>query len=1027
MLTPGEKFGDYQILKCLSYDLMGSFYRVRKAREREERTMFILPPLVSHDVQYKERFDAACRTLKKVEHGNIFSVRDAQVIKQRYTLFSDDFEGQNIADYAEQQARKRAQEQSAAESDELLADQPVGMDANEVKEIIRALAEALRTAHEHSITHLNLNPTNILRSNEGEIKVIGLGLMQMAGKSLFEKLVSAGIPPISLGARRIRINTVDVLSPEVRLGKEGDHRSDIYALGLTAYWLLTGLKPQFDYQPPSAYVKDLEPGWDMVVARCLERDPEKRYQSAAAVIRDLDRLSQLHLNTVPEEAGTKETKNILRHIDFIPVPKSIEKRGMAMARTFRLGVIGICGLVLTFIAVSFYTLAFSEDGVGDGPVAVRTPEGKSPRLMINVTPQNASIRFPAENLNFIVRDGRLKLNILPGTYRMEVISPQYKKAKKLVEVTREPQSLNFELKADWATVEIETTPGATAQAIDQKGNIHNLGQADAGGKLLVAETLYTGKYTLRLSKPDFRSFEMVDFEVGGGEVKKASFPLEPLPGTLRVRSEPRDADIIIDGQVIGQTNMTVEELPVMEPFQVTLRKPGYRDKTLALKLEPNTRTVLDFEQLTRQSGALNPVLKFNGKEATEAELEETQIIIQSKSPWWDTKQVFSGAMAENGILMLKDIPVGEITMRIIHPDFTTVERQFDLPDKGFFKLPLNLVPKPATINIVSHPKGLPLTMTVNGRSRELGSQTTFAVKPYTAYELTLQAPDYQPLSRKIELKPDERFTWDATLQRIPAPEKGQPYTVPYQDIAMVWVPAGSFSMGSPLREPSRLPEEGPETTVTISQPFWMGTHEITQEQYLSVMGSNPSNFQGKDKPVESVGWREAMEFAKKINQREKAGGRLPSGYQYRLPTEAEWEYAARAGSSTPFHWGSTASPARGNFKGEYPRDFSSNELDDGDVYGTLPAGNFEPNKWGLYDMHGNVREWCLDYFNARLPGGSHSDWVQTDRNSRRVIRGGGWEDFAIHSRAASRGQGQRETTKSAATGFRLVLGPDVKM
>ncbi len=1031
VLTPGEKFGDYQILKCLSYDLMGSFYRVRRARESEERTIFVLPPLVGGDMQFRQRFTETTEKLKEFEHPGIFSVRDTEMVKERYTIFSDDFSGQNMADYLETRALEAAKKtaRKQPETDELLADQPFGLPADEVREILQQVLDALKYAHDNKVLHLNLNPTNILRAHDGSVKITGLGLMTMAGKQLFESLVSAGIPPISLGPRRIRINTVDILSPEVRLGKPGDHRSDIYALGLTTYWMLTGRKPAYDYKPPSEYVEDLAPGWDMLVAKCLERDPDKRYQSAGAVLRDLSRLDELHLRPVPEEAGTRETKTVFRHIDFIPVPRGIQARGIIFARAFRLGIIGLFGVVLAFIAASFYKLVFEEDGGGGAVVAVKAPEGKTPRLLINISPENASLRFPKEELNFITRDGELRLNVLPGSYRIEVVSPQHITEKQLIQITDEPQTLDISLKPDWATVEIVTTPGANGVAIDKNGVRYELGIADAAGKLRVAQRLYAGAYQLNLSRPGYRPLSVDDFDVSGGEeVNQVEYPLEPIPGTLRVRSEPQGANVILDGKVLGQSNLTVENLPVLEEFMITLRKPGYRDKILAVTLQPNTRTPLDFGTLEREHGSIIPALTFEGQPATPELLEDVQFVVETVSTTGTDKKGYNGASLDPHDPILADVPAGKVTLTVKHPEYVTLERTFQLPDNAKLSLPLDLATKPGTIVLSPHPTGLPLTLTVNGRSREVGESMQFAVKPGETYELVLEAPDYLPVKRSIQLRPNERLTWDATLQPVPGPDKGKPYLVPYVGAKLVWIPEGSFTMGSPVEEASRLPEEGPQTRVTLTKPFWMSAHEISQAQYKSVMKANPSRFTGDEKPVDSVTFQDPLKFCAAINAREQKAGRIPAGYEYRLPTEAEWEYAARAGSNTPFHWGATAAGGQeGNFKGEYPRDFTSSTINDDSSYGSKNVGSYAPNAFGLYDMHGNVREWCLDYYNARLPGGSESDWVQMNKNSRRVTRGGGWENFAIHSRAATRGEGQRETTPSSATGFRLVLGPKIAM
>ncbi|MEM9227586.1 MAG: SUMF1/EgtB/PvdO family nonheme iron enzyme, partial [Verrucomicrobiota bacterium] len=139
---------------------------------------------------------------------------------------------------------------------------------------------------------------------------------------------------------------------------------------------------------------------------------------------------------------------------------------------------------------------------------------------------------------------------------------------------------------------------------------------------------------------------------------------------------------------------------------------------------------------------------------------------------------------------------------------------------------------------------------------------------------------------------------------------------------------------------------------------------------------------------------------------------------------AEWEYAARAGTDTPFHWGDTADISFANIRGKYPRESAtSSELEDPDHYGTTPVGSYPPNALGLYDMHGNVAEWCLDVHNARLPGGEQVDWVRLGSGSRRAVRGGGWETNATRARAASRTESMTPKTRSSSLGFRLCLAP----
>ncbi len=260
---------------------------------------------------------------------------------------------------------------------------------------------------------------------------------------------------------------------------------------------------------------------------------------------------------------------------------------------------------------------------------------------------------------------------------------------------------------------------------------------------------------------------------------------------------------------------------------------------------------------------------------------------------------------------------------------------------------------------------------------------------------------------------------------------------------MVWIPCGSFTMGSPDSEPARYDWEGPQTRVTISHGFWMGRYEVTQGEYLAVMGSNPSWFNGDrtgqgwrnygtdlNRPVERVSWFDVVAYCAALTTRERNAGRLPAGYGYRLPTEAEWEYACRAGTSTAFHYGNNLRSGMANFFGyfEYPPCA-------GDSYGcynpggtylgrTTSAGSYAPNAWGLYDMHGNVWEWCSDWWLYNLPGGSVTDPQGAPTGSLRVFRGGGWNSYAIYCRSATRvSSGDPDAVYYALIGFRVVLAP----
>jgi formylglycine-generating enzyme required for sulfatase activity len=220
------------------------------------------------------------------------------------------------------------------------------------------------------------------------------------------------------------------------------------------------------------------------------------------------------------------------------------------------------------------------------------------------------------------------------------------------------------------------------------------------------------------------------------------------------------------------------------------------------------------------------------------------------------------------------------------------------------------------------------------------------------------------------------------------------------------IPAGRFIIGSPPWEEHHSSDEGPQHEVNVKKPFYVGIYPVTQREFEAVMGRNPSSFTrakggGPDHPVTGVSWEDAVEFCTKLSRlpAEKEAGRL-----YQLPTEAEWEYACRAGTSTPFSFGESLSAKQGNFNGGFPY----GKARTGPFVGrTTPVGSYPANGFGLYDMHGNVWEWCNGYYydeehyrtapkreDGEGPGGGDPD--------PRVIRGGCWNSKGWKCRCADR-------------------------
>lgn len=231
-------------------------------------------------------------------------------------------------------------------------------------------------------------------------------------------------------------------------------------------------------------------------------------------------------------------------------------------------------------------------------------------------------------------------------------------------------------------------------------------------------------------------------------------------------------------------------------------------------------------------------------------------------------------------------------------------------------------------------------------------------------------------------------------------------------LEMVALQAGSFIMGSPENEEGRNQDEKPQHKVDIAR-FFMSKYPITQAQYLTIMKKNPSGFKGEKKPVETVSWFDCKQFCHKLSKL--------TDRQFRLPSEAQWEYACRAGTTTPFYTGDTITTDLANYNGQFGYGKGNAGIARRE---TTDVGSFPPNAFGLYDLHGNVLEWCADsWHNNYLNAPSHSDpWEDKDaeeENSPRVLRGGSWDDTAYYCRSSVRNWCS-PLVKGKLIGFRIV-------
>jgi formylglycine-generating enzyme required for sulfatase activity len=243
------------------------------------------------------------------------------------------------------------------------------------------------------------------------------------------------------------------------------------------------------------------------------------------------------------------------------------------------------------------------------------------------------------------------------------------------------------------------------------------------------------------------------------------------------------------------------------------------------------------------------------------------------------------------------------------------------------------------------------------------------------------------------------------------------HTVASISMEMIFCPPGTFTMGSPSSESGRGGDET-QHQVTLTNGFYLSKYEVTQAQYQTVMNGNsaglsadPSQFKGSNRPVEKTSWEDAQIFLTRLNSIEQSAGRLPNGWKYVLPTEAEWEYACRAGTTTAYSWGNDINSSRANYN------WDGGGNDGNDSKQTVEIGQFSANPWGFFDMHGNVREWVHDW-KANYLSGAQTDPEGPASGSTRVIRGGSWLSTGTTLRSAIR-TNLTPSTRHYYFGFRV--------
>ena len=514
----------------------------------------------------------------------------------------------------------------------------------------------------------------------------------------------------------------------------------------------------------------------------------------------------------------------------------------------------------------------------------------------------------------------------------------------------------------------------------------------------------------RTSKPSRREARRPDPVVGDSREETRPAPRRPKPrppkpkplpvlggrALLVVETTPSGAEVLVDGTPVGKTPLERSDIR-SGVREVTLRHSHYETVRESSRRFNDGRVVRIQRTLVRGRGALT-------------------VTARPRQAW---VEVEGKRLAEATPVTLENLPAGQVDVKLGASEHRPLAVKVEIPKNGLARLQRQLEPIPyGSLTLDLEPSDARVTLPeVNLRYRP-GMRL-----PEGAHRVVVRRDGYGEATRTVNVSGDTRVRIGLEAKRRKAGESRV-----FDSIEFVWIPAGEFRMGSTSRHADS--DEKPVTRVRISRGFYLGEYEVTQGQWESVMGSNPSRFKscGKDCPVERVAWDDVQEFLRKLNTR--SGGR-----RYRLPTEAEWEYAARGGTTTDTPAGDLRISGRRNaplldgiawYAGN-----SGVRYDGGDDCsdwkekqyrskrcGTHPVGRKAPNGWGLHDMLGNVWEWVGDW-KGDYPGGTVTDPSGPRSGSDRVIRGGGWVYDARFCRSAFR-YGGSPGVRSIYLGFRLL-------
>jgi formylglycine-generating enzyme required for sulfatase activity/serine/threonine protein kinase len=983
---------------------MGAVYRGRHVDlDIEVGVKCMLPALAASDASFVLRFQREAHLAARVSHQNlvrVFDVKDAHGVHYM------------VMEYVRGET---AHERVLRKNNGLLGR---GLAAGEAVAIVLGAARGLAEAHGQGIVHRDIKPENVLVSAEGRVKLadLGLGRARDGGGEKSSQPGGEGGSMASLS--RIAMGTPRYMPPEQweGLGKVGPP-GDVWALGATLYFMLAGANAFAEETPFRLGVRitnedfpdirgrrsDLPQPLTELLQKCTQRRPEHRYPDAAALVEALedvarregfrgsladpaagtttsrcalvspppaDLLAKVRLRRREGEPSTEPGREEERDpTQPVPPEPAVGTPDSPRTRRPRAVVVVLVFALLGAVGLSLHHMSFSPSQIGSENGTVVSPPD-TPLLAAG----RVKIQRP-ETLDDGVKDLEEALRLDGASAEAKLLLARGLEAQ-AERSLKDPKKFGDALRRSRRALDLEPSD-ASIQDLHRRASDAARKDVDSGlsidshaeGKVLAASTV---EVRGRLSYEG--DYEKVEVTAGGKRVQPVAGGIRWTLSALNDGPQSVEVTVRLEGEVevSEQRGITVDttkpKLEVVEPKADAWVKP-------------------DAEVRGTVEDATDVTVLVDGEEAA-----VDPAAASSAPQTWKRVLSASGDGERTFAVKARDAAGNEsetVSLRL-RVDGTKPELIVLDPAEGAVvepgRLPVRGTARDAAVTVVTVNDSA--AVPVNGGAWALELEVREGALPLRV-EAADRAGNTSAVTRAVTVRRKSRERQIPGFTFLARNQQGYPeYRHDKTGRVFVLLPGGKFRMGSPETEASRGTDEGPVHEVELS-PFLIAKHELTQAVWEKVMGANPSSFKGgKDLPVETVSWDDCKSFCDKTG--------------LGFPTEAQWEYACRAGTQTPFSFGGTITTDQVNYDGNFPY---GNSPKGTYRQKTVPVGSLPANAFGLHEMHGNVWEWCFDVYDGEFykkPEATKKDPRCEAGSVYRVLRGGSWVCLAWYCRTAYR-------------------------